>query len=158
MPSTRIDPFQEEDAQCVVALQDLGRAIRRVRQAKHLTIAAAARKAGMSAGHLGVIERGRGNPRLETLFGLVYATLRPHGSRMTTMSEDNLTPACDAIKNALRANYGAATPGDWIRIEGEVGAEAGRALDVLLRDGSVFSDHAGNLRLRHGASIEPKLA
>jgi len=77
---------------------------------------------------------------------------------MTTMSEDNLTPTCEAIKNALCANYGAATSDDWTRIEGEIGAEAGRALDVLLRDGSVYSDHAGNLRLRHGASIEPKLA
>jgi hypothetical protein len=74
------------------------------------------------------------------------------------MIEDNLTPTCEAIKNALRANYGAATPDDWTRIAGEVGAEAGRALDVLIEDGSVFSDHAGNLRLRHGDSIEPKLA
>jgi transcriptional regulator with XRE-family HTH domain len=53
--------------------ENLGRAIRRVRQAKHLTIEAAARKAGMSAGHLGVIERGHGNPRLETLSSLADA-------------------------------------------------------------------------------------
>jgi XRE family transcriptional regulator, regulator of sulfur utilization len=51
----------------------LGRAIRRLRQDRHLSIEALARKAGMSAGHLGVIERGRGNPRLETLFALAGA-------------------------------------------------------------------------------------
>jgi transcriptional regulator with XRE-family HTH domain len=73
MPSRPIDPFQEEDAQCVVALQNLGRAIRRVRQAKRLTVEAAARRAGMSAGHLGVVERGRGNPRLKTLSSLADA-------------------------------------------------------------------------------------
>jgi transcriptional regulator with XRE-family HTH domain len=53
--------------------KDPGRAIRRVRQTKHLTIKAAARKAGMSAGHLGVIERGHSNPRLKTLFSLADA-------------------------------------------------------------------------------------
>jgi transcriptional regulator with XRE-family HTH domain len=51
-------------------LEDLGRAIRRLRQAQHLTIKELAHKAGMSVGHLGVIERGHGNPRLETLFAL----------------------------------------------------------------------------------------
>ncbi|HEY3758449.1 MAG TPA: helix-turn-helix transcriptional regulator [Solirubrobacteraceae bacterium] len=48
--------------------EDLGRAIRRLRQARHLTIRVVARKAGMSTAHLGVIERGHGNPRLGTLF------------------------------------------------------------------------------------------
>ncbi len=50
--------------------KDLGRAIRRLRQDRHLSIEALARKAGISAGHLGVIERGRGNPRLDKLFAL----------------------------------------------------------------------------------------
>ncbi len=50
--------------------RDLGRAIRCLRQDRHLSIRALARKAGMSAGHLGVIERGRGNPRLDKLFAL----------------------------------------------------------------------------------------
>ncbi len=51
----------------------LGRAIRRLRQDRHLSIEALARKAGMSAEHLGVIERGRSNPRLETLYALADA-------------------------------------------------------------------------------------
>jgi XRE family transcriptional regulator, regulator of sulfur utilization len=55
------------------ANEDLGRAIRRLRQARHLTIRAVARKAGISTGHLGVIERGYGNPRLGTLFRLASA-------------------------------------------------------------------------------------
>ncbi len=50
--------------------QDLGRAIRRLRKAQHLTTEALAFKARVSAGHLGTIERGHCNPRLETLFGL----------------------------------------------------------------------------------------
>ncbi len=76
------------------------------------------------------------------------------GPRMGTMDKEDLTPACDAIKSALSANYGLATLDEWTRIEGEVGPEAGRALDVLIRDGSVLCNHAGNLRLRHGDSIE----
>lgn len=71
------------------------------------------------------------------------------------MDEVDLVPACDAIKNALRMNYGAATPDEWARIADEIGVEAQRALDALLRDGSVFSDHAGNLRLRGGDNIAP---
>jgi transcriptional regulator with XRE-family HTH domain len=55
------------------ANEDLGCAIRRLRQARHLTIGVVARKAGMSTGHLGVIERGHGNPRLGTLFRLADA-------------------------------------------------------------------------------------
>jgi transcriptional regulator with XRE-family HTH domain len=51
----------------------LGVAIRRERHAGGLTIEALAYKAGGSAGHLGRIERGHGNPRLETLFALVDA-------------------------------------------------------------------------------------
>jgi transcriptional regulator with XRE-family HTH domain len=51
----------------------LGRRIRRLRQARALSIEALAYKAGMSAGHLGRIERGHGDPRLETLFGLSKA-------------------------------------------------------------------------------------
>ncbi len=53
--------------------EDLGRAIRRLRQAQHLSIEALAYEAGVSAGHLGKIERGHVNPRLETLFGLAGA-------------------------------------------------------------------------------------
>jgi transcriptional regulator with XRE-family HTH domain len=52
---------------------DLGRAIRRLRQARDLTIEVLAFKAGMSPRHLGRIEQGHGNPRLETLFGLADA-------------------------------------------------------------------------------------
>ncbi len=51
----------------------LGVAIRRQRHVKGLTIEALTRKAGMSAGHLGRIERGHGNPRLETLYALAAA-------------------------------------------------------------------------------------
>jgi transcriptional regulator with XRE-family HTH domain len=51
----------------------LGRAISRERHAKGLTIEALACKAGMSTGHLGVIERGRGNPRWDTLCALASA-------------------------------------------------------------------------------------
>jgi XRE family aerobic/anaerobic benzoate catabolism transcriptional regulator len=53
--------------------KDLGRAIRRMRQAQHLTIKALALEGGISPRHLGVIERGYGNPRLETLLGLADA-------------------------------------------------------------------------------------
>ncbi|HEV3321847.1 MAG TPA: helix-turn-helix transcriptional regulator [Solirubrobacteraceae bacterium] len=53
--------------------KDLGRAIRRLRQDRNLSIRALARQAGMSTGHLGVIERGRGNPRLDKLFALSNA-------------------------------------------------------------------------------------
>jgi transcriptional regulator with XRE-family HTH domain len=55
------------------ANEDLGRAIRRLRQARHLSIQFVAREAGMSTRHLGVIERGHGNPRLGTLFGIARA-------------------------------------------------------------------------------------
>jgi XRE family aerobic/anaerobic benzoate catabolism transcriptional regulator len=51
----------------------LGQTIRRERQAQGLSIEALAFKAGVSAGHLGRIERGHGNPRLETLLALLDA-------------------------------------------------------------------------------------
>ncbi len=41
----------------------LGVVIRHQHQARNLTIEALAHKAGVSAGHLGRIERGHGNPR-----------------------------------------------------------------------------------------------
>jgi transcriptional regulator with XRE-family HTH domain len=82
----------------------LGQAVRRHRHAKGLTIEALARKAGMSTGHLGWIERGHGNPRWDTLSALVSALdmslsvlLRPdpgveamlarHGERRLTPEE-----------------------------------------------------------------------
>lgn len=51
----------------------LGRAIRRLRQDRRLSIEALAHEAGMSPGHLGVIERGHGNPRVDKLFALSEA-------------------------------------------------------------------------------------
>lgn len=51
----------------------LGQAVRRRRHTKGLTIEALARKAGMSARHLGLIERGHGNPRWDTLSALASA-------------------------------------------------------------------------------------
>jgi transcriptional regulator with XRE-family HTH domain len=48
----------------------LGRAIRRLRRSRNLTIEALALAAGMSPGHLGRVERGHGNPRLDKLFAL----------------------------------------------------------------------------------------
>jgi transcriptional regulator with XRE-family HTH domain len=51
----------------------LGQAVRRHRHAKGLTIEALARKAGVSTGHLGRIERGQGNPRWDTLSALASA-------------------------------------------------------------------------------------
>ncbi len=45
----------------------LGVAIRRMRQARVLTVSTLADKAGMSAGHLRKIERGDGNPRWDLL-------------------------------------------------------------------------------------------
>ncbi len=82
----------------------LGQAVRRERHAKGLTIEALAHKAGVSAGHLGGIERGRGNPRWATLCALMSALdvslsalLRPdlsveamlarHGERRLTSEE-----------------------------------------------------------------------
>jgi transcriptional regulator with XRE-family HTH domain len=51
----------------------LGVVIRRLRRARHLSIEALARKTGMSSGHLGVVERGHGNPRMATLCDLAEA-------------------------------------------------------------------------------------
>lgn len=51
----------------------LGQALRRERHAKGLTIKALARKAGISAGHLGQIERGQANLRMQTLYDLTEA-------------------------------------------------------------------------------------
>jgi transcriptional regulator with XRE-family HTH domain len=55
------------------ANEDLGHAIRRLRETRQLTIGALARNAGIFTAHLGVIERGHGNPRLGPLFGLADA-------------------------------------------------------------------------------------
>ncbi len=55
------------------ANKDLGRVIRRLRQAQHLSIEALAHEAGVSAGHLGMIERGHVNPRVATLYDLAVA-------------------------------------------------------------------------------------
>ena len=80
----------------------LGRSIRRLRQARHLTIEAVAFKAGMSAGHLGRIERGHGNPKWDTLCALasaldvsLSALLRPDPSEEAMLArhgERRLTP------------------------------------------------------------------
>lgn len=51
----------------------LGMAIRRLHRARHLSIEALARKADMPSGHLGVIERGRGNPPATMLCDLAEA-------------------------------------------------------------------------------------
>jgi transcriptional regulator with XRE-family HTH domain len=51
----------------------LGRTIRRLRQAQHLTIAALASKAGLSANQPGAIELGHGNPTFTTLSALAGA-------------------------------------------------------------------------------------
>lgn len=51
----------------------LGRGIRRLRQARALSIEALAGDAGVSTGHLGTIERGQGNPRLDTLLHITEA-------------------------------------------------------------------------------------
>ncbi len=55
----------------------LGRAVRRLRQERRLSIEALAFKAGVSAGHLGTIERGHGNPRWDTLCALASALDMP---------------------------------------------------------------------------------
>jgi transcriptional regulator with XRE-family HTH domain len=82
----------------------LGRAVRRERHAKGLSIEALARKAGMSTGYLGRIERGHGNPRWDKLRALasaldmsifvllrsdlsVEAMLARHGERKLTPEE-----------------------------------------------------------------------
>jgi len=51
----------------------LGAAIRRHRQAKGLTIKELAERGEISTGHLGVIERGRGNPRWNLLCAVASA-------------------------------------------------------------------------------------
>ena len=51
----------------------LGQAIRRLREVRRLSIRDLAHEAAMSSGHLSVIERGRGNPRLSTLFAIAEA-------------------------------------------------------------------------------------
>ncbi len=53
--------------------KDLGRAVRRLRQGQRLSMAALASEAGVSEGHLGRIELGRGNPAVSTLLGLTGA-------------------------------------------------------------------------------------
>ena len=55
----------------------LGIVVRHQRQAKGLTIEALAFKAGVSAGHLGRIERGHGNPRWDTLCAVASALDMP---------------------------------------------------------------------------------
>ncbi len=56
----------------------LGRAIHTLRLERGLRIADLAREAGISAGHLGKIERGHGNPRFPTLNALARALdIRP---------------------------------------------------------------------------------
>ena len=80
----------------------LGQAVRRHRHAKGLTIEALARKAGMSTGHLGRIERGHGNRRWDTLRALASALdiprsvlLRPDPSveaMLARHGERRLTP------------------------------------------------------------------
>jgi transcriptional regulator with XRE-family HTH domain len=66
----------------------LGQTIRRDRQAQGLSIEALAFKAGVSAGHLGWIERGHGNPRLETA-ATEHAptTLTPAGANLKDDNE-----------------------------------------------------------------------
>lgn len=51
----------------------LGQAIRRLREVRRLSIRDLAHGAAMSSGHLSVIERGHGNPRLSTLLALAEA-------------------------------------------------------------------------------------
>jgi transcriptional regulator with XRE-family HTH domain len=51
----------------------LGQAIRRLREVRRLSIRDLAHEAAMSSGHLSVIERGHGNPRLSTLFAIAEA-------------------------------------------------------------------------------------
>lgn len=51
----------------------LGRAIRRLREGRHLSIRDLAHEAAMPSGHLSVIERGHGNPRLSTLLAIAEA-------------------------------------------------------------------------------------
>ncbi len=51
----------------------LGRAIRARRLERGLSIAALAREAGISAGHLATIEQGKSNPRFATLDALARA-------------------------------------------------------------------------------------
>ncbi len=61
---------KEEETASLLAL---GEAIRARRLERGLKIAALARKAGMSAGHLATIERGQSNPRFPTLNALARA-------------------------------------------------------------------------------------
>ena len=53
--------------------RDVGANIRRMRRAQGLTQAVLARRAGLSTGYVSLIERGRANPRLETMAALAQA-------------------------------------------------------------------------------------
>lgn len=54
-------------------LAALGQAIRRLRQVRRFSIRDLAHEAAVSSGHLSVIERGHGNPRLSTLLSIADA-------------------------------------------------------------------------------------
>lgn len=83
-PRPRKRPFTEAHTRQLGAL---GRAIRRLREDRHLSINALARKAGMSSGHLSLIERGYGNPRLPTLRRLAEA-LKTTVTQILRVTED----------------------------------------------------------------------
>ncbi len=73
------------------ANEDLGRAIRRLRQAQRLSIEALAFKAGVTSAHLSRMERGHGNPTWVTLRGVAGA-LGVTVAQLARAAEEEATP------------------------------------------------------------------
>ena len=101
----------------------LGRAIRARRLKRGLTIAALARKARMSAGHLGRIERGHVNPRLPTLRDLAQALDIPTSVLFCEAEQDaeheagTVTAAEIAQRAIILQLLGEEHRGPWTRSE-----------------------------------------
>jgi transcriptional regulator with XRE-family HTH domain len=57
----------------IPTFEELGRAIRRVRRLKGLSVDAVAGKVGLTPGHFDAVEQGCGNLWVDTLFGIAAA-------------------------------------------------------------------------------------
>jgi transcriptional regulator with XRE-family HTH domain len=86
---------------------DLGRAIRRLRRARRLTIEDLAFTAGMHHTYLSQIERGLRNPTLDKLYGVARALDVPLSTLLALAEEEAaVAQAARAARTQLRAFAG----------------------------------------------------
>jgi transcriptional regulator with XRE-family HTH domain len=86
---------------------DLGRAIRKLRKERRMTIDALAFAAGMHPTYLSEIERGLGNPTLEKLDGLASALDVPLSVVATEIQrEAEITQAAQDAKTGIEIKHG----------------------------------------------------